>query len=62
MGNALFDRNFIFFNILPYSPGREEELAADAVTGITARTAENNIITVRAVDIILFVFIFFLLL
>ena len=31
MGNALFDRNFIFFNILPYSPGREEELAADAI-------------------------------
>ena len=31
MGHDLLERNFNFFNIIPYSPGREKELAADVV-------------------------------
>ncbi|MBR2374251.1 MAG: hypothetical protein IKA87_08500, partial [Lentisphaeria bacterium] len=31
MSENLFERNFTFFNVLPYSPGREKGLAAEAV-------------------------------
>ena len=31
MSSDIFERNFLFFNVLPFSPGKEKELAADAV-------------------------------
>ena len=31
MPDTIFERNFLAFNILPYSPGREQELAENAV-------------------------------
>ena len=31
MSTNIFDRNFVFFNILPYSPGAEKILAADVI-------------------------------
>ncbi len=31
MKDNILERNFCFFNIIPYSPGREKELAADAL-------------------------------
>ena len=31
MSVNLFENNFTFFNVLPYSPGKEKDLAADAV-------------------------------
>ena len=31
MPESIFNRNFLAFNILPYSPGEEKALAEDAV-------------------------------
>ncbi len=42
MNGNIFNRNFTFFNIIPYSPGSEKELAADAVE--YAEKTKNSIV------------------
>ena len=43
MKDQTFDRDFVFFNILPYSPGEEKQLAGEAIE-YTVRTGNRNVL------------------
>ena len=43
MKDQTFDQDFVFFNILPYSPGEEKQLAGEAIE-YTARTGNRNVL------------------
>jgi len=43
MPDQTFEQNFVFFNILPYSPGAERQLADEAME-YTQRTGNRNVL------------------
>ena len=43
MADQTFEQNFVFFNILPFSPGEEEQLAAETIE-YTQRTGNRNVL------------------
>ena len=43
MADQTFDQNFVFFNILPYSPGEEKQLADETIE-YTQRTGNRNVL------------------
>ena len=43
MTDPTFEQNFVFFNILPFSPGEEEQLAAETIE-YTQRTGNRNVL------------------
>ena len=43
MADQTFDQNFVFFNLLPYSPGEEKQLADETIE-YTRRTGNRNVL------------------